>query len=297
MRTSGRTRQRLDNQDWVEQFRVLPFREAERAGTDLPYWRDWLEHEGRDDWWDAVDARPAVLGGAGRPALVMGGWYDLYASDTFTSWERIAPRGSRRGAPPGSSSGPWPHALCLSPVTGGVDFGTGSMLDLETLEQRWFDHWLRGVDNGVDREPPVKVFLMGANDWRDEPTWPLPRTEWQGWYLHSGGTANTVIGDGCALAPPPGRARTRRHVRLRPGLPRADARRRQLLPARDHPLGTVRPARRRDARDVLVLHQRAAGARPGGGRPDPRRAAMPRPTRRTPTGRRSWSTSGRAGTR
>jgi putative CocE/NonD family hydrolase len=195
-RTSGRTRQRLDNQDWVEQFRVLPVSEAANAvGTDVPHWRDWIEHEGRDAWWDQLTLDPR-FSGARAAALVLGGWYDLYSSDTFTSWEAYRTRGG--GDAPASRVivGPWPHALSLSPVTGGVDFGDGSMLDLATLEVRWFERWLRGVDNGVDREPPVKVFLMGANEWRDSATWPLPGTEPQPWYLHSDGGANTVIGDG-----------------------------------------------------------------------------------------------------
>jgi putative CocE/NonD family hydrolase len=195
-RTSGRTRQRLDNQDWVEQFRVLPVSEAANAaGTDIPHWRDWIEHEGRDGWWDQVDL-DSQFSGARAPALVLGGWYDLYSSDTFTSWEAYRTRGGGDVSASRVVVGPWPHNLSASPVTGGVDFGNGSMLDLATFEARWFQRWLRAIDNGVDREPPVKVFLMGANEWRDAASWPLPGTEPVPWYLHSGGGANTVIGDG-----------------------------------------------------------------------------------------------------
>ena len=57
--------------------------------------------------------------------------------------------------------------------TGGVDFGARSLLDLDGLEMRWFDRWLSGIDNGVDDEPPVRLFVMGANEWRDEHEWPL----------------------------------------------------------------------------------------------------------------------------
>jgi putative CocE/NonD family hydrolase len=195
-RTSGRTRQRLDNQDWVEQFRYLPVAEAAaNAGADVPHWRDWIAHEGRDAWWDKTDLNPQFTG-ARAPALVLGGWYDLYSSDTFTSWEHYRTRGSGGVGSSRIVVGAWPHNLSASPVTGGVNFGAGSMLDLATLEQRWLDRWLRDRDNGVDREPPVKIFLMGANEWRDERSWPLPGTEFREWYLHSGGAANTVIGDG-----------------------------------------------------------------------------------------------------
>ncbi len=74
------------------------------------------------------------------------------------------------------------------------------MVDLDALELKWFDYWLKGVDNGFVDEPPLRLFIMGINQWRDENEWPLARTDWQKWYLHSNGNANTVIGDG-ALSP------------------------------------------------------------------------------------------------
>ena len=48
---------------------------------------------------------------------------------------------------------------------------------------RWYDHWLKGVDNGVMDEPPVRYWLMGANEWRTGTNWPLPETEWVKFYL------------------------------------------------------------------------------------------------------------------
>ena len=76
------------------------------------------------------------------------------------------------------------------------------MFDLEALELRWFDHWLKGIDNGVTDEPPIKLFIMGVNQWRDEHEWPLARTAWQKWHLHSRSSANSLLGDG-ALSPEP----------------------------------------------------------------------------------------------
>jgi putative CocE/NonD family hydrolase len=64
------------------------------------------------------------------------------------------------------------------------------------METRWFDYWLKGIDNGIVDEPPLRLFIMGVNEWRDEHEWPLARTDWQKWYLHSGGGANSVRGDG-----------------------------------------------------------------------------------------------------
>ena len=80
--------------------------------------------------------------------------------------------------------------------TGDIDFGVASMLDLDAIELRWFDYWLKGIDNGVIGDPPLRIFVMGINQWRDEEEWPPARTDWQEWHLHSGGHANTAIGDG-----------------------------------------------------------------------------------------------------
>ena len=92
--------------------------------------------------------------------------------------------------------GPWPHQLSMSTKTGDIDFGVGSMVDLDALDIRWFDYWLKGIDNGILDEPPLRIFIMGINEWRDEHEWPLARTDWQKWYLHSGGSANSVMGNG-----------------------------------------------------------------------------------------------------
>ena len=121
------------------------------------------------------------------------------------------------------------------------------------IELAWFDHWLKGIDNGAEREPPVKLFVMGANAWRDEQEWPLARTDWTPYYLHSGGQANTLHGDG-ALSPEPPGDEPADTYRLRPGAPGADARRLQLLQPGDRPLGRLRPAPDRGARRRARLH-------------------------------------------
>jgi putative CocE/NonD family hydrolase len=86
-------------------------------------------------------------------------------------------------------------------VTG--DFGPQSRVDTRRLQLRWFDHYLLGKDNGVDREAPVDVFVFGDDVWRKEVAWPLARAIPSKWYMVSGGKANTSAGDGVldTLAP------------------------------------------------------------------------------------------------
>ena len=196
LRTSGQSRQRIDDLDWREAFRTLPLIEAANAAAeDIPHWRDWIEHEADDEWWAPLDL-DAQWEKVQVPTLLMGGWYDLYSSETFASWSGLRARGSGLASKSRLIVGPWPHLLSVSTKTGEVDFGARSLVDLEALENRWFGHWLKGDQNGVSDEPPVRIFLMGANEWRDEQDWPLAGTDWQEWYLHSDGSANTLGGDG-----------------------------------------------------------------------------------------------------
>jgi uncharacterized protein len=96
--------------------------------------------------------------------------------------------------------GPWGHLLPYAvPTTGGtgeIDFGPEAAIDVHALELRWFDHWLKGIDTGLMREAPVKIFVMGDNTWREEQEWPLARAQYTPYYFHSQGAANSLHGNG-----------------------------------------------------------------------------------------------------
>ena len=201
MRTNSRTGQSIDFHNWTEALRVLPVSSMdELAGRTLPFWKDWIEHPAYDDYWEAINDEKR-WSEIVAPALNMGGWYDLYAQHTFRAFNGLRLQGGSAAARQSQLIvGPWPHALSASPRTGDVDFGAHSMVDLEALEMRWFDYWLKQIDNGIVTEAPLRLFIMGDNLWRDEWEWPLARTDWQKWHLHSKGSANTLRGDG-ALHP------------------------------------------------------------------------------------------------
>jgi len=86
---------------------------------------------------------------------------------------------------------------------GDVDFGKDSVLDTWALGLRWYDYLLKGIDNGMAGPKPVRVFVMGKNVWRDEEDWPLVRAKATRYYLHSGGKANSLSGDGTLSTTPP----------------------------------------------------------------------------------------------
>ena len=204
MRTRARTTQSIEFHNWTEAFRFLPLAEmATLAGDDVAFWRDWIDHPTDDEYWNAINVERKFHEIA-VPAFEMSGWYDLYASRAFMNFNGLREQGRTPETRQGKLIvGPWPHHLSRSTCTGDVDFGADSMVDLDELELRWFDYWLKGIDNGIVDEPPIRLFIMGINEWRDEHEWPLARTDWQEWYLHSAGSANTAIGDGVLSPEPP----------------------------------------------------------------------------------------------
>jgi putative CocE/NonD family hydrolase len=105
--------------------------------------------------------------------------------------------------------GPWahlmPYAVPTSRGTGDIDFGPEAKIELHAIQLRWFDQHLKGLATGILEEPPVRLFVMGENRWRDESEWPLKRTTYTKVFLHSRGGANTSSGNGSlSLAAPTG---------------------------------------------------------------------------------------------
>jgi putative CocE/NonD family hydrolase len=141
-----------------------------------------------------------ILGKHGRvqvPTLNVGGWYDIFLADTIANFCAMR----ALGRPARLLIGPWSHGSQRNPV-GELTFGFGSQaafidlqMDLGSLQLRWFDHWLKGIDTGMMAEAPIKLFVMGANVWRDEQEWPLARAVDMPWYLHAGGLSPERPGD------------------------------------------------------------------------------------------------------
>jgi uncharacterized protein len=133
-----------------------------------------------------VGARQA---GLQTPAYNVGGWYDLFLGDTIANYQAMR----SQGVPAKLLIGPWSHSDLGSRV-GERNFGFAAQsgfinlqTDLPGLQLRWFDHWLKGIDTGLMDEPPVKIFVMGTNAWRDEAEWPLARARSVPFYLREGG--------------------------------------------------------------------------------------------------------------
>ena len=142
------------------------------------------------------------------PALHITGWYDWFAKGTSTNYAglRAKARTERARRNQRLVVGFWTHAQPGPSVTkvGDVDFGPQAVFDGAALREQWFNCWM--IEKGCDAfsGPPVRLFIMGENRWRDENEWPLARARATAYYLHSKGRANTLKGDGVLTTTPPG---------------------------------------------------------------------------------------------
>jgi len=209
MGMTTRTAQDISVFDWERLYRHLPIIDLMASvGYENRFYTEWLSHPDYDDYWKEV-SNPEHFQRMDVPAFSFDGWFDLYANAPFVNFNgmrenALSPEARRSQK---LIQGPWTHALTRSLTTkvGSIDFGPKAMVDLRSLELRWFDYWLKGIENGIMDEPPIMLFIMGENVWRFENEWPLSRTQYVNYYLRSDGQANSVSGDGVlSLEGPPG---------------------------------------------------------------------------------------------
>jgi uncharacterized protein len=164
------------------------------------YYFDWIAHPTYDDYWKQWSVEDH-FSNFNVPMLHIAAWYDLFQDGSLRNYIGIKAHGGNEAARKGQRLViiPGGHAGFGRKI-GDVDFGESSVLDMELYGFRWFDHIIKGIDNGIEKEKPVKVFVMGINQWREEDDWPLARARETRYYLHSSGHANTSAGDG-SLAP------------------------------------------------------------------------------------------------
>jgi len=196
---SGKTMQDISQHDLRGAYSHLPLYEADRLlGRTLTAWRDWLDHPTRDSYWEAQSFQ-AALKDVAIPMFHISGWYDDVLVGTTENYAITRHQ-------PGQflMIGPWGHRINQGRKLGPIDFGPNAVVNLDSLNHRWFDRWLKEIRNGAEDDARVRVFVMGENRWRDENEWPLARTRYVRFYLSSRGKANSSRGDGRLDSLPPG---------------------------------------------------------------------------------------------
>ncbi len=185
----------------------LPLATSDVAATGQPsaMYRAVVAHPADDGFWRAISTRER-LAHIKVPVFAVGGWYDNFAEsdlDAFAALRKAS--GLNR-----ILIGPWPHNMSYK--FPGADFGPASSVPVRGLQIQWFDQWLMGKDTPLVSQPPVKIFVMGANRWREDRQWPPTDARPRSLYLASRGRANSLSGDGALSLRAPARAAADRYV-------------------------------------------------------------------------------------
>jgi uncharacterized protein len=186
---------------------ALPVRVRPLLEKQWPWWAEILAHPARDEYWHDLSVA-GHFDDITVPALNIGGWFDIFVNSTVRTFTGLRQRGGSAAARDGQwlIIGPWDH-LNSTGIYPDRRFGMMAdalLADLTGQHQRFFDRWLRGQADALAGSAPVRIFVMGIDQWRDEQDWPLPGTSYDAYYLHSSGRANTADGDGELRADAPG---------------------------------------------------------------------------------------------
>jgi putative CocE/NonD family hydrolase len=180
----------------VFNFGQLPA-EAQLTAAIAPYYKDWLAHPDYDDYWKqwSIEENFAKIA---VPALQVGGWYDIFSIGTLRNYIGVKAHGATEAARNQQ------HLLMqigghagFGRRIGDVDFGPHALENPYTdVILDWYDYLFKGAHNQFSTDKPVKIFVMGANEYRQEDDWPPPQVHYVNYFLHSGGKANSLRGDG-----------------------------------------------------------------------------------------------------
>jgi uncharacterized protein len=162
----------------MQQF--LPLAGLPQLKDTSPYYYDWLSHPAEDKWWDWAELRNKYYRDHAA-VLNLSGWYDdNYGPEGATTNFAGLVKSRTEQANPNTHLliGPWVHGTDNTEKTksGEREFAANAAINYDEVVVRWMDHYLRGIDNGVDRDKPVRFFVMGSNEWRDAANWPPAAT-------------------------------------------------------------------------------------------------------------------------
>src|SRR5271165_38217 len=180
----------------VFNFGQLPA-DAQLTAALAPYYFDWLAHPDYDDYWKqwSIEENFSKIA---VPMLQVGGWYDIFNVGTLRNYMGAKAHGSTEAARTQQ------HLLIeigghagFGRRIGDVDFGPHATENPYTdVILDWYDFLFKGIKNQFATDKPVKLFVMGANEYCQEDDWPPPQARSTKYFLHSSGKANSLRGDG-----------------------------------------------------------------------------------------------------
>ncbi|MBN2399578.1 MAG: CocE/NonD family hydrolase [Candidatus Aminicenantes bacterium] len=191
---SGKAMSKINERRYEKILKRLPVVDLDKEifGKVNPYWRQWIEHNRDGGFWSGANFMDK-LSGLDLPVFLQSGWFDGDGIGSKLNYARL--RASRNRFQK-LILGPWGHTDQASSRIGDHEFGKEAAPDLKIMYLKWFDYWLKGIDNNILEEPLVQIFVMFSNQWLTGDTYPLPQTKFTKLYLGSRRGANTSRGDG-----------------------------------------------------------------------------------------------------
>ncbi len=183
--------------DWKTLLMHFPTISAdELIGRTSTVWREWISHRTFDDYWKKLSLE-GCFDRLNLPVLHITGWYDGDQPGALFYYKNMLAESPARDQQ-FILSGPWLHSGVWFPEQklGGMVFGEFALHNIKEVHLHWFDHWLKGEQNGLPEEAHAKLFIMGSNIWQEVSAFPPPGSNSYRLYLSSQGNAKTMAGDG-----------------------------------------------------------------------------------------------------
>jgi putative CocE/NonD family hydrolase len=191
------------SQDPMDLLRAWPLNSHPLFTNPFEWLHDYLERQQDQKYWSQWDVSQHHAS-FDRPTFHMASWYDIFLGGTLRNFMgmRQAARSEKIRDGHRLIIGPWLHGPgCAEPphgrMAGEMDFGEGAQWDYRGAMLSWFDHWMKGIENPLARQPAVRYFLMGSNQWKTTSDWPPPGISYLPLYFHERRSGSAVsLNDG-----------------------------------------------------------------------------------------------------
>lgn len=179
----------MERDDWAEILDIRPLENmAKQAlGYDIPFVNEYLKHMDLDEFWKKTDWK-SRMGSHRVPALIMSGWFDDNGMGTTEALDICEHYEDKKVI-----LGPWIHSGNSHYDVHGLELGMNALrYDMDLICLDWLEHYLKDVDNGIEKTPKVEYYTMGTNEWNTAENWPVPTTKEMALYL-DGAEADAAV--------------------------------------------------------------------------------------------------------
>ncbi|HXG13319.1 MAG TPA: CocE/NonD family hydrolase, partial [Gemmataceae bacterium] len=203
----------------TKRYDTLPLDRSPLMADPFRWFHDLLKRRDDEAFWQQFNFE-TQYGKIDTPMYHMAGWFDIFLEGSLRNFMGIVKEGRTKATRRNQKLliGPWTHGPTVhepafARYVGDMDFGPDAVFDFNGEMLRWYDYWLNGADTGIRDEPPVRYFLMAANEWRTADTWPPPVRQRVRFYLRGGksGTAASLNDGVLSIEKPAGKEKADRY--------------------------------------------------------------------------------------